>query len=121
MDEGEVQKIAEAVDIVCGQEYIISLGNTDYSNVHNGDAKLTVLWSLNLFIVHHFVEVVRVYTALLYSTKVPDRPHQRFIPFKKQFLYFKTLINKQEWLSICSLYLIPLWWNISTSRIRQSI
>ena len=38
-----MQKIAEAVDIVCGQEYIIGLGNTGYSNVPNGDAKLTVL------------------------------------------------------------------------------
>ena len=79
----KVHQPSQFDDTVGEEDCIVSLANAGYSGSFTVNTQLRQLSCAQLVVVAKFVQFIAIYTPLLQTKQIVNRPHQHFIPFGK--------------------------------------
>ena len=93
---GECSKKAKAVDVITGQDDVVSTSNRRHNRASDVDSKQGRLCGLKLLVIVKFVVVARVNAALFKAGVVCSRPQELTIPVVHGGPVRESVVDEKE-------------------------
>ena len=93
---GEMEKILQAVNIICDKCCIVSLANSRNSEVSKRNSKIGFLSCMKLLFTENFVMIRRINSSLLKAAFISNWAHQVTLPVNKSISVLKPIVQIKE-------------------------